>query len=60
MSISEYIKETKGELKHVSWPSKSQTTMFTMLVIAISIIVAAYLGLFDYIFVQILGKYIAF
>lgn len=58
MSISDYIKETKGELKHVSWPTRNQTTMFTILVIAISVIVAAYLGLFDYIFTTVLGKFI--
>lgn len=58
MSISNYIKETKGELKHVSWPTKKQTTSFTILVIAVSVIVAAYLGLFDYIFIVILGKFL--
>jgi len=58
MSITDYIKETKGELKHVSWPTKKQTTMFTILVIAISVIVAAYLGLLDYIFTTVLGKFI--
>jgi preprotein translocase subunit SecE len=48
--ISDYIKDTKGELKHVSWPSRNQTFMFTVLIIAVSIIVSAYLGLFDYLF----------
>lgn len=58
MSISEYIKETKGELKHVSWPTRRQTTLFTILIIAVSVIVAAYLGLFDYIFTTLLGKFV--
>ncbi|MFA6340632.1 MAG: preprotein translocase subunit SecE [Candidatus Paceibacterota bacterium] len=48
--ISNYLSETKEEMKHVSWPTKKQTMTFTILVIAISIFVAAYLGLFDYIF----------
>ncbi len=48
--ISNYIAETKEEMKHVSWPTKNQTFMFTMLVIFISIAVSAYLGLFDYLF----------
>lgn len=38
------------EMKHVSWPTKKQTLMFTLVVIAISIAVAAYLGFFDYLF----------
>jgi preprotein translocase subunit SecE len=48
--LSNYILETRGELKHVSWPTRKQTFMFTILVIFISIIIAVYLGLFDYLF----------
>jgi preprotein translocase subunit SecE len=47
--ISNYITETMEELKHVNWPTRNQTTMFTILVILISIAVAAYLGFFDYL-----------
>jgi len=48
--LSNYISETREEMKHVSWPTKNQTIMFTIIVILISIGVAAYLGLFDYLF----------
>jgi preprotein translocase subunit SecE len=48
--LSNYISETKEEMKHVTWPTKKQTLLFTILVIAISVAVAAYLGLFDYLF----------
>ena len=48
--LSNYFSETMEEMKHVSWPTKNQTLMFTMLVILISVAVAAYLGLFDYLF----------
>ena len=48
--LSNYLAETKEEMKHVSWPTRNQTVMFTVLVIVISLVVAAYLGFFDYIF----------
>ena len=48
--LSDYFIETKEEMKHVSWPTKNQTMMFTVLVIVISVVIAAYLGLFDYLF----------
>jgi len=48
--LSNYFLETKDEMKHVSWPTRNQTIIFTVLVIVISIAVAAYLGLFDYLF----------
>lgn len=48
MKILNYLKETKAELKEVSWPTKSQTISFTILVILISVIVAMFLGAIDF------------
>ena len=48
--IGQYLKETQGELRHVSWPTRAQTIVYTLLVAAISIGIALYLGLFDYVF----------
>ncbi|KKS35372.1 MAG: Preprotein translocase, SecE subunit [Parcubacteria group bacterium GW2011_GWD2_42_14] len=45
--IINYLRATRGELKHVSWPTQKQTTIFTILVIIISILTSAYLGLLD-------------
>lgn len=56
--ITEYFKETKTELKHVIWPTKSQTIYYTLLVIVLSVVIAYYLGIFDFIFSQVLQKLI--
>lgn len=48
--ITEYFKETKAELKHVIWPTRSQTFYYTLIVIVLSVIIAYYLGVFDFIF----------
>jgi len=53
-----YIKDTRGELKHVSWPTRKQSIVYTVVVIAISILVSIFLGFFDYIFSLILQKFI--
>lgn len=50
MKIIQYLQETKGELKHVVWPTKRQAAVFTVLVILVSIATAYYLGLFDFLF----------
>ena len=47
-----YLKDTRAELNHVSWPTQKQAYTYTALVIAVSILVALFLGLFDYIFTQ--------
>lgn len=53
-SFFQYIKDTKGELQYVAWPTRLQTIVYTILVIMISIFVALYLGLFDFIFTSTL------
>ena len=52
--ITEYLKETRGELRHVNWPTRKQAAVFTVLVVAVSLMTAAYLGAFDYLFSLIL------
>lgn len=46
----DYLRAVRGELTHVSWPSRGQAVAFTALVIGISLIVAFILGGFDYLF----------
>lgn len=45
-----YIKEVIAEAKHVTWPTRKQTIMYTVAVLAVSLIVAYYLGLLDFLF----------
>ncbi len=56
--VTEYFKETKTELKHVIWPNRRQTLYYTLMVIVLSVIVAYYLGVFDFIFSRGLEKII--
>lgn len=50
-----FIKEVIEEAKHVTWPTRRQTILFTIAVLAVSILVAYYLGLLDFIFSKGLG-----
>jgi len=54
MGLINYIKETKGELVHVSWPTRKQAIAFTIVVIIMSLLVSFFLGIFDFIFSKIL------
>jgi preprotein translocase subunit SecE len=57
--LIEYIKAVRGELTHVSWPSRNQAILYTALVIGISVFVALLLGGFDFLFTFGLEKLIA-
>jgi preprotein translocase subunit SecE len=48
--ITEYLNDTKTELKHVIWPSRNQTLYYTLIVIILSVVIAYYLGIWDFIF----------
>jgi len=58
MKITEYIKETRGEMAHVTWPSRQQAIVFSVAVVIVSVGVAFFLGLFDYIFARLLTLFI--
>lgn len=53
--LGNYIRATATEMKHVSWPTQKQAFIFTALVIAISVIVALFVGATDYIFTGLLN-----
>jgi len=56
--IKIFLQESHQEFKKVNWPSKKQTIKYTLFVIGLSLIVAAFLGLLDFIFGQLLAKII--
>lgn len=53
-----YLKDTRVEMKHVSWPTQKQAVAFTALVVVFSLLVALLLGLADFIFTEGLNWFI--
>ncbi len=58
MSLITYLKDTKGELSHVSWPTRNQAIAFTLVVVIISVFVSFLLGFFDYLLKLVLEKFV--
>ena len=54
MILTDYIKDTRAEMAHVNWPTRQQTIRFTVLVILVSVVTAAILGLSDFVFSRLL------
>lgn len=57
--IVTYLKESRQELKRVVWPTRQETTRNTLLVIAISLGVAVFLGVIDFLLNMILQRVIS-
>ncbi|MEK7650852.1 MAG: preprotein translocase subunit SecE [Patescibacteria group bacterium] len=50
MGLANYFRETRVELRQVTWPTRRQTLVYTIVVVVLSLGVALFLGLFDVIF----------
>ena len=48
--IKQYFKEVRVEMAKVRWPTKNDTINYTIVVIGVSLAVAAFLGALDFIF----------
>ncbi len=57
--LIDYLRDTRAEVKHVSWPTQRQAIVFTVLVVIFSIAVAALLGFADFIFTEALNWFIS-
>lgn len=59
MKFLQYLKETKAEMKEVIFPTSSQTIIYTVLVIVISLVVAALLWAVDLGLKELLTKIVS-
>jgi len=56
--IVTFFKEVKAQLKKVNWLSRKETIKYTAIVIVVSTLVAVFLSSLDYIFNQLLRRFI--
>ena len=49
-SVKNYFVGSFQEMKKVNWPTRSQTINYSVMVIALSVGMAVFFGLLDYIF----------
>jgi preprotein translocase subunit SecE len=56
--IKIFFKEVWVEMKRVSWLSQKDVLRYTLIVLGVTIAVAAFLGGLDYIFTEIIKKLI--
>lgn len=59
MKLFTYIKESFGEVRHIKWPTRQDTIMYTIAVIIIAFAVAYYISFFDILFARLLDLIIS-
>lgn len=53
-----FFKEVYVEMRKVNWLSRREVLRYTLIVLAVMIIVAAFLGGLDYVFSSLIQKFI--
>jgi preprotein translocase subunit SecE len=51
-AIQRYWRETIGELRKVTWPTRKEATNLTIIVLVVIVGMSAFLGLLDFVFSQ--------
>ena len=54
--MKQFLIEVKSEFSKIVWPSKDQIKNATVVVVALSVVMGLYLGMFDFIFSKFLEK----
>ena len=53
--IQKWWRETVGELRKVTWPTKEEAIKMTKIVIIVVILTAIFLGVVDFVFSRLIG-----
>ncbi|MBU1177033.1 MAG: preprotein translocase subunit SecE [Patescibacteria group bacterium] len=53
-----FLREVRIELKRVTWLTRKDTIKYTIFVIGLSLVVAAFLGGLDFLFSWLLDKFV--
>ncbi|PIR05178.1 MAG: preprotein translocase subunit SecE [Candidatus Liptonbacteria bacterium CG11_big_fil_rev_8_21_14_0_20_35_14] len=56
--IQSFLGEAFFELRRVNWPTRQQTVRLTIVVIIMSLLVAIVLGIFDFVFTNIIDSFV--
>ena len=56
--IRNYFKEVRVEMAKVKWPTRQDTINYTIVVIAVSLAMAAFLGVLDFLFTYLFNIFI--
>jgi len=57
-AIKKYLLEVKTELGKTTWPDKKTTKNLSILVVVVSLLLALYIGFFDFILQKLIALFV--
>ena len=55
-SPGEFVKEVRAELRKVAWPTRAETTSYSIIVLVAVVLLTTMVGVFDYFFGEFVLK----
>ena len=55
-----YLRETRGELRKVTWPTRQESQRLTAIVLGVTAVMALFLGILDFIFSRSVQELVRF
>ena len=49
-AVVKYLKETRAELRKVTWPTPEEARNLTVIVLIVTVVMSLFLGLLDFVF----------
>jgi len=59
-AIQRYYRETVGELRKVSWPTRQEAINLTGITLLVVVTMSAFLGMLDYLFNQLFALILSY
>lgn len=53
--LTKYFRETRGELRKVTWPTREDAQRLTLIVLGVAVAFSLFLGLLDFGFSELVG-----
>jgi preprotein translocase subunit SecE len=53
--VTRFLRDSRAELRKVNWPNRKELTTYTIVVIVITAIISAFIGVVDFTFSEIFG-----
>lgn len=53
--VTKYFKETRAELRKVTWPTREESINLTTIIVIVTVAVAIFLGFLDFIFQEVVA-----
>ncbi|MFA5086286.1 MAG: preprotein translocase subunit SecE [Candidatus Paceibacterota bacterium] len=58
--MSNFFGGAWSEMKKITWPTRKEAVKYTLTVIGICVVLAAFLGLFDILYMYLIEKFVIF